>query len=314
MAFEDVAFYASRSHYAAHLEPVRDAVGGVAFGTRQSLWGRLDTPTASLVVVASAVDALRFADRRVVYIEHGSGQSYQGDPDGARSSSYSGGPGLGHVVLFVCPNEAVAARWSAVYPDAVTAVVGCARLDQHHDRRAVRLPGLPRVAFTFHWDCKLCPETRSGWRWWRDTVIGCCQATGYEVAASAHPRAPGTLSTFRSMGVPVFDDVDKLLSWADVLVADNTSALYEACALGVGTVVLNAPWYRRDMDHGLRFWSHVPGRMIDEKTDLEAAIRAEIEHPDDYRYVREHAAQAAYGGMVDGQATKRAAAAIIAVV
>lgn len=309
-------WFASRSHYAAHMEPVRQAhdSAGRRFSTRHVDWGE---PAAAMpagpVVVASAVDAQRFLDRDVIYLEHGSGQNYSGDPLAASNPSYSGGDGLDHVRLFICPNDAVAARWSARYPDAATAVVGCARLDQHYPPQP-RVDGPARIGFVFHWECTLCPETRSAWKHWRDATLRFVVNTGgMQVAAHCHPRAPEIAASLRSLGVPYIDDVDDMLRWADVIVADNTSVLYEACAVGNQTVVLNAPWYRRNIEHGLRFWSHPPGPQIDNPGQLVETIIHAATDPGWAATIRYEASVAAYSGLVDGGAAVRAAEAINAV-
>lgn len=292
-------------------EPNRGAV----YGSPASRWGTGRPPRGYVgpVVVAAAVDALHFGrDCRVVYVEHGAGQSYHGDQRGAASPSYSGGPGLDHVELFVCPNQRVADRWAAIYPAARTAVVGCPRLDQHHPTPAARVPGDPRVLICFHWDCKLIPETRSAWKHWRQAVLDLARLGDPDIALAAHvhPRAPEVAATFATCGIPVIANVDDALRWADLVVADNTSVLYEACAIGKATLVLNAPWYRRGVDHGMRFWSAVPGPMLDDPAALASAIAGELDYPLRHAAARCTAAVAAFDRLVDGRAAERAAAAL----
>lgn len=316
-----VDWFASQPHYADHLRPIRYALPeqrrGDVYGMPRSRWGddrsmahRSTTP----IVVASAVDAARFSHRPVIYVEHGAGQSYDGDPRSIGNPSYSGGAHLDHVVLFICPNQNVADRWAQRYPAAKTAVVGCPRLDQHHGAMPHE-HDRPRVAFTFHWDCKLIPETRSAWKHYRDALLALIAShPAYDIACHAHPRAEPARDTMRSMGARMIGDVDDLLGWCDVLVADNTSVLYEACALGKSTLVLNAPWYRRGIDHGMRFWDYVPGPQIDEPTQLATGVDMVLSDPGWGAGDRAAAADAAYGGLVgDGLASVAAEIAILGV-
>lgn len=287
--------YASRPHYAAHLQPIWDALPDELRGTfyrptAAGEWGdrqmsKADNPSG-LVLVAGGSDARKFAHRPVILLEHGAGQSYPGDPQGLTTASYAGGEGLGHVRLFLCPSEAVCERWRATYPEARAVAVGCPWLDDMPARRAaLHEPDAVTVGITWHWDCQLVPETRSAWDHYRyrsAELRDAARASGVRLVASQHPRWSGhsmaPLATYAPLGVDYTTQHQRFLALPDLVVADNSSALYEAAALGIPTVVMNAPWYRREVHHGLRFWDDIPGREVDHPDDLWPAIVDQLEH------------------------------------
>lgn len=315
--------YASRGHYADHIRPIWDAlsprVRGEFLSPRTSdPWGsgrpkRL--PADDVVIVASYVDSQKWARSRVVYVEHGAGQTYDADPNGFRHGSYAGGDGHAHTVLFVSPREEVAARWRARY-DAPVVAVGCPKLDKYHDAKDV-LPRDQTVAFSFHWDNPLCPESRSALPHYQralPAIVGALRERGWRVLGHGHPRAMGALArVWRGLGVPVVDDQDYVLRHASVFVADNTSAMYEAAAVGIPVVVLNAPWYRRTYHHGMRFWSVIPGAQVNDPGDVVEAVERAQQRERDDELVRVGAVRATYAH-VDGQATARAVKAILEVI
>lgn len=252
----------------------------------------------------------------VVYVEHGAGQTYEGDPRGVAFPSYSGGTGLERAVLFVCPSETVAARWRARYPATPTVAVGAPKLDRwlrEPPGHGLARPSFPTVAFTFHWECALVPETRSAWRYYDEALPGLASGTEWGFLGHGHPRIYGVLHRrWQKLGVSHTPDAGDVFTEADLLVADNTSLLYEFAALDRPVVVLNAPWYRRDVSHGLRFWDYPPGLQCDRPADLAATVRRALEDPPEARAIRERAVAHAYAHL-DGRAAERAAAAIMEV-
>ncbi len=268
------------------------------------------------MIVASFVDARRMWPRPVIYVEHGAGQFYDGDPVSARHGSYAGGDGLSHAVLFIAPNEHVAARWRAAYPATPAVVAGSPRVDE-----LARIPApdsLQRcVAFAWHWECMLVPETRSAVRHYAAAmpmIVAELRGADVEVLGHGHPRAWRQLRTmWGRMGVEAVERFEDVVARAHVLVMDNSSAMYEWAALGRPVVALNAPWYRVHVEHGLRFWSHVPGPQIDHPGPLAGTILAELADPARSAHLRRHAADRAYAHRMDGHAARRAAEAIMEV-
>lgn len=324
-----INLYASRPHYASHMLPIWRALprhlrGLVVSPRPDDWWARDELPAepdpGDVTMIAGWCDAQALAERGpFIYVEHGAGQTYPGDPASAGDPSYSGGYGHDDVVLFIAPSETVAARWHDCYPDAAVIVAGCPLLDVWHrgDRPFEQL-AKPTVALTFHWDCTLIPETRSAFRHYEADLgrsVAAWRASGFDVVGHGHPRVYNALSpVWAALDVPQWPLGD-IYDHADLLIGDNSSVLYEFAALDRDVLCLNAPWYRRAVNHGLRFWSHVPGLQADDADQMiklatlllsgDTAARAGS------MMMRRGAVAQAYAH-VDGYAAWRAAAAISA--
>jgi hypothetical protein len=273
-----IDLYASRPHYASHMLPIRTALPaenrGIMTGPRGDDWWTVDPQPAEfdVVMVAGYVDlqAVEHRARRIIYVEHGAGQTYPGDPRSADDPSYSGGRGHERVALHLCPSETVADRWRALGLPAVA--VGVPLLDPwHRGVRPFTPEARPTVALTFHWDAGLVPETRSAFRHY-EAALGACvaawRAEGFAVAGHGHPRVIGALgAVWAEHGVPTVNQ-GWVYDHADLLIGDNTSVMYEFASLGRDVLCLNAPWYRRDVHHGLRFWSEPPGLWADDADEM----------------------------------------------
>lgn len=312
--------YASFSHYADHLVPVwreldvglRGQWGGPSGSTWATQFPRAyqrERMRAPLMV-AGLADAQRFPGRPLVYVEHGAGQHYPGDVRSLAHGSYAGGKGLDQVGLFLCPNQDVADRWTTQYP-ARSVVVGCPKLDELI--RNPRAWSTTVVAVSFHWDCPLIPETKSAYPHHQSALrplADTLRAAGAQLVGHSHPRGVRQLQgVWGRLGVPYWRDARQVLRYADVLVCDNSSLMYEAAALGKPVVVLNAPWYRRDVHHGLRFWDYVPGVQVDNPVDVVDAVLEAVAHPEVGHDLRSRAVAKAYA-VTDGTSSSRAARAV----
>ncbi len=328
----------SLRHFGSHIDPVWAAlpleVKGAEFTRDRPPPIKRDLSRPFLV--ASFADAQAVAPNPYVLADHGSGQSYTG----VRNGSYSGGDGHERCILFLCPSERVAMRWMVRY-DVPVRAIGCPRLDRYsgsstEERCRTRGPstdaerprngclpapaevasprlGPPVVAISYHWDAAVCPETRSAWRHYDPHLPRLCADPRFRVVGHSHPRLWPTISRrWEELGVTPWPDVDQVLSEADVVVMDNSSLGYEAAALGIPVVCLNIPSYRREVEHGGRFWDSPPGIQCDHPADLADTIVKALDDTPSHRAIRARAVAYAYSA-VDGHASERAAAAIMEV-
>lgn len=266
-------------------------------------------PAGGHIVVASYRDLTRARGRPVILCEHGAGQSYSN-----RHSSYVGGVGRDNVVLFVVPNDQAAARNRRRYPTIPNIVVGSPHLD---DLLALPAPaGSPTVAISFHWRCRVAPEADTALDHYRP-VLGVLRdglaAAGVDLIGHAHPAIrPELEPIYTELGVeyvPAFGDVARR---AHLYAVDNSSTLFEFAALGRPVVVLNSPRYRRNVRHGLRFWTEAAiGLNVDSPEELLPTILAALDDPDDVRRSREASVSRVYP-VRDGTSARRAAAAVVA--
>lgn len=280
----EFAALATFSHYQDHLWPIIDELrtrghtvhsfttwqnGGFAEYRHPS---QLTDIHPVVWLTASAMDAQRVEPAMTVYVEHGAGQSYDADMRSVKHSSYSNGV-IVNAALFLCPNLFTLARRMRNC-DVPAAAVGSPRLDQYpignHE-------GVERaVAFAWHWSCELVPETQSAFDHYLQDLQHIAielRRNGYTPVAHAHPRIARRVRWHLERKGFEWWDIDDVMNKAAVLCADNTSVMYEFAHVDRPIVVLNAPWYRRHVHHGLRFWECIPGEQVDEPEEVVPAIR-----------------------------------------
>lgn len=287
---------ASESHYLDHLQPVIDALpAGYARLTRTARELTGDTP----VLVASWKDYKATSRLKVpvIFSEHGVGYTYQGN-----LHAYAGGPGRDRVTLFLNANGHVAARNQAAYPHAAHALTGSPRLDV-----LARIPqARSTVTFSWHWDCRIVPETRTAFPFYKQHLK---QLTG-ELAGHAHPRAWAMVEpTYHRLGWAIHRTFPDVVEHAALYACDTSSTIYEAAALDIPVVVLNSPRYRRDVEHGLRFWRNIPGPQVNHPSELARTIDEALTQ-DRWAEERHRVSELLYPHR--GQAAARAADAIVA--
>jgi len=247
--------FASMPHYRRHVDAVfkhlHPSIRGNLFGPECKI---KDLPEG-LFLVASFKDAEMLSRRKVVYLEHGAGQSYKGDKMSAGSPYYHGAKHPQNIVGYVSPNEQVASSWGRP-----AIAVGCPALDVWHlalqemQTRSLK----PAVTLTFHWDCRVAPESRWALPHYAERLpefVEHLRLLGFDVFGHAHPRAEKMLKRFWHRNKVEYLDTPEMVFWAsDILIADNTSLLFEFASLDRPVVLLNAPWYRKHVHHGGRFW------------------------------------------------------------
>ena len=167
------------------------------------------------------------------------------------------------------------------------------------------------ACLAFHWDCRLGPEMRSAFDHYRPrlaVIADSMRDQGFIPYAHSHPRWNGFLDAlFVACGFEVLATDRDVFDKADMLIMDNSSLMYEFASLRRPVIALNAPWYRRDVEHGLRFWSHVPGVQVDSPEQLLELDLLSHLTKDPARALRNAAVAEAYAS-TDGGAAQRAAA------
>lgn len=282
--------YASEPHYRDHIAPVLEALPDSLRGS----WNRRGTGP---VIVAGYKDILAVGDRPVILMEHGTGQTY-----GDGHPSYAGGRNREGVRLFLCPSERVAELNRTRYPQTPAVAIGCPKLDALIGAK----PKHGTIGFAWHWNAQVCPESRSALRHYAP-FLG--EVAGrHETVGTAHPRIMRPAAkVYADAGIEVVDAAE-VVARAEVLVVDNSSIGWEFIALDRPVIWANAPWYRRDAHHGLRFWEDVD-IQVDEPIELEDAIAIAQEDAPEHRMRRRSIADALYGRR-DGHSAERAASAI----
>lgn len=257
--------WATLPHFHAHIAAIWEHLPDALKGWNVLDMSRRPQPPDSepddLIMVAAPRDFVD--DRRMVYVEHGAGQRYVEYRNQRAALGYHGAEHPANVVAYISPRQDVADSWGR--PAFAAGAPICDPYQLFGE------PGV--VAVTFHFDATaVCPEATSAFaHYTRDLerIIYRWRTQGMTVLGHHHPRFPQLAQRWKAWRIPVAS-ADEVRRRASILIADNTSFAYEMAYLGRQVVSLNAPWYRRHVEHGMRFWSHVPGIAVDEPDELEA--------------------------------------------
>lgn len=242
---------------------------------------------------------------QMIYVEHGAGQTYV---DREHDPSYSGSKGQRHrgVIGYIAPSQIVADRW-----EKPAVAVGCPKMDHliGSDSPAV---DPPTVCFAWHWDCKMVPEASSAWLHYErdfEEIILRFRAQGFRVVAHEHPKWRGEMTRrMRGFGLEILDWDEEVFEQANILIVDNSSLAPEMMLLGRPVVFLNAPQYRRDIEHGMRFWDWPMSHpTVDSSEELMAINLWDLIQPSYANaYSLEDTANEVYA-FTDGKSSQRAA-------
>ena len=318
-----------RVHYIDHLAPTWHALpaeargsflvpagpeGKVAAAHARALGITADilpnTKTDRLTIVAAVIDHGDAVSRGrpIAYLNHGVGQAWR-DKHGRLIPSGVGKPKR-DVRAFLAPGPFAARITREVHPNATVHEVGSPKLDGWlaHRPRA----GPPVIVVSTHWDHALTPESRSAFPHYLPAIIALAKRQDVLVMGHAHPRAANSVRPrLATAGIPFLTTFDQVLEQASVYITDSSSTLFEFAATGRPVVVLNAPAYRREHHHGLRFWEAASvGVNVDHPSELQAAVLEALEDAPERQAARAAALAIAYAPL-DGRATERAVTALL---
>lgn len=320
MTVETVALMGTRPQWREHVAPLEFELArrGV-IPSWEDEWSVKTLSRSTPVVVSSWDDAMaahRGGSRRIVLMEHGAGQSYSN-----RHTSYPGGQQRHKLSLVLAPNDQAAARHRRHYRSAPPVeVVGCPKIDWMASAEPKPADYPPIVAVTWHWDCLVAPEAGSAWSHKGGELLGPAilaelvrmRDLGFiELLGHAHPRiAEEVKPAYRAADVQ-FVGLEEVFRRADVLMVDNSSALFEFVALDRPVIVVDSPRYRLRANHGLRFWDFADvGPRIWGPDQVHQAVVTALEDAEPYPQRRRQATEVVYPLL--GRSTEAAVDAILA--
>lgn len=215
------------------------------------------------LMVASHKDSL-WAKNKFIYIEHGAGQSYSNSKDNFSNSFRP------NMLCALIPGPYCAAKTQLANPGVPVISIGAAHL------RDVKRTDPQKLAFAWHWRCSVCIETDTAFDQYQDEMI--LATRRWESIGHGHPRIIDELSmVYKMYGIETVYDSKQVLSHAGLLVADNTSLIYEAAVLDIPVILINKTDWRRDRNYGLRFWDLLPGPQVNHPSELIPEIEKHIE-------------------------------------
>jgi hypothetical protein len=300
-----IDFFARKSHFLDHSVPIHIEMGGFGnfyvppsleeYALKSGVKPYVLKPmtkgndqevapplAGNPLVVASIGDfemAWNAGRRSIILMEHGPGLTFPGN------SSYAGNFGLrAKAQLTLAPNQLVYNKTAASIPNMKQEIIGTPMLDPLFENFFFRetFPSKPTIAIAFHWDgSRVAPEAGNAYRHYSRILPTLAKQSLFKLIAHGHPRNLKELAPYyESIGIEVVYDFREVTSRAQILINDCSSIAYMFLATGNPVILLNAPWFRRNVNHGLRFWEYTDiGEMVDSPGELLNAIDKTLLEP-----------------------------------
>jgi hypothetical protein len=245
--------------------------------------------------------------KKIIFCEHGVGMYYSG----TNHPSYAGSlKQRDNVILRLSPNETHAEKERETLNCPVE-VIGVPKLDKYANKYWSFKKDKPTVAISFHFDCYVCPETRSSYSYFAKVIPELKKH--FYIIGHGHPRLlPSIEDFYRKHKIRIARDFETVMELADVYCIDNSSTIFEWTITNKPLVLLNPPFYRRDFEHegNPRFWKYSNiAPLCNKPEDLISCIWDSVKNHDKYLPLIIEASKNVLG-FVDGKCTERAVEAI----
>lgn len=304
-----IDFFAREKHHIEHAQAIYNKLPEEIKGDFLTDAKDLDK-TENEVVACFCYGDLKKADeagKKIIYSEHGIGMYYN-----TEHPSYAGS--LTHrknVILRLVPNQ-LAYDKEKESLECPIEIIGVPKMDKYFHLRSkpLRIKRTPTIAISFHWDCLVCPETRSSFRYYLKSFP--FLSSEFNVIGHGHPRIFGQLyDLYRHNGIRPVEDFDTVIREADIYICDNSSTIFEFAYTKKPVILLNNPSYRRDIEHkgNPRFWKNADiGLQVDDAVSLVSAIHTALtEYEESGCSDRQEEITKEMFHFVDGKCSERAA-------
>lgn len=273
-----VDFFAREPHHAQHAKAIYDKMPEAHKGIFTDDFKKIIVSDNEHVAVFSYGDLrhTQHTRKKVIFGEHGAGMYY----NGTAHPSYAGSTqGRNNVVLRLSPNKTHAKKEMETLKGVPVSIVGMPKMDEwaaHRDdfQKTYDPDRTPVVAVSFHWNCRVCPETMSSYKHFAHVLDQVDRE--FTLIGHGHPRIMNEMRhIYRTLDIKVCADWRRVMKEADIYVCDNSSTIFEFAYLRKPVVLLNAPNYRKNVTHegNPRFWKYANiGPQVDDPATLTAKI------------------------------------------
>jgi len=205
------------------------------------------------------LELANIGEKNLILMEHGAGQMYNACHPAWMRSNYNS-----NTVLLLATNEILAKRFKENNNIPVE-IVGCPKLDAMIFDNCIKND---KIAISFHYNCQILPETQTAFKYYKDIIPKV--AKEFNLLGHGHPVHWNFMEKYyKDNKIKAIKNFEQIAKQVDIYIVDNSSTLFEFAALDKPVIVLNCPAYRKDVEHGMRFWEFADiGLQVNKSEEL----------------------------------------------